>query len=441
MNTILITLFEKQIIRNYTSDKLNFISELAAINRVLIFTNTQNFELLSSLMKETNRVNIEVFTFNLRKFSFYSRIVFGLLKWSHGSTTIIREIRLNYTLNNSALRYTLLKILINCLFKNMYGFDSFLRYLVLKNFDRRKFLSCLSPNIYERDLINCKSVFITSLTNRNDLQFALFAKVMKFKSLGTVRSWDNLTSHGNLIIKPDLFYSHSQFMTDTLIEFHKFDPERIVTLSCPNYREIFHPRNSNKQLKTSIKVGFGCMGNLVNPDDKNFMIYFNNEAKLHPDKEFFIFQHPIFPHKIDFDLSSNLKVLQFDYDKFNLAQYYDALSQLDLLVAGGSSILLDAAFLKIQIAFIAFEIVPQNFWVSALRYKDFVYHFHKFIEITGVKVIRSRKEFVDVVNEVHLGQCIVDSDLSNYFTGDIETNLSHELFRLLDFSYYSKEAL
>ena len=154
------------------------------------------------------------------------------------------------------------------------------------------------------------------------------------------------------------------------------------------------------------------------------MIYFNNEAKLHPDKEFFIFQHPIFPHKIDFDLSSNLKVLQFDYDKFNLAQYYDALSQLDLLVAGGSSILLDAAFLKIQIAFIAFEIVPQNFWVSALRYKDFVYHFHKFIEITGVKVIRSRKEFVDVVNEVHLGQCIVDSDLSNYFTGDIQKTIA-----------------
>jgi hypothetical protein len=230
-------------------------------------------------------------------------------------------------------------------------------------------------------------------------------------------------------------------MTDVLIEFHKFDPERIVTLSAPNYREIFHPRNSNKQLKTSIKVGFGCMGNLVNPDDKNFMIYFNSEAKLHPDKEFFIFQHPVFPHKIDFDLSSNLKVLQFDYDKFSLVKYYDELSQLDLLVAGGSSILLDAAFLKIQIAFIAFEIIPQNFWVSALRYQDYVYHFHKFIEITGVKAIRSRKEFVDVVNEVNLGQGIGDSDLSNYFTGDIKINLSHELFRLLSFSHYSKERL
>jgi len=292
-------------------------------------------------------------------------------------------------------------------------------------------LASLNQELHQSDLVNCKSVFITSLTNRYDLQIALFAKVMHFHILGTVRSWDNLTSHGNLLVLPDIFYSHSQFMTDTLIKFHNFDPGKIVTITAPNYRETYRPLKIRNRSHPPVKIGFGCMGSVVNPDDKNFMIDFNNIAKQYSDKEFYIIQHPIFPHNIDFDLSSNLKVFRFDYEKFNLTQYYKELSQLDLLVAGGSSILLDAEFMKIPIGYIAFEIIPQNYWVSALRYEDYVYHFHKFIKLTGVRTIRSRNDLINIINDGDSNQDFLNSSLSSYFLGNIEIDLSDKLFYLL----------
>jgi hypothetical protein len=427
LNTIIITLFEKQIIRNYTSDDLKLISKLASTNKIFIFTSSQNFELLSNLVDGSHLTNIEIITLNLKKASFYLRAIFALLKWSHDSTTIVREIRLK----NSPFQFMFLKIFINYFLKNFNAFNSLLRFLVLKNFNHEKFLVDLNTELHDSDLVNCKTVFITSLTNRFDLQIALFAKVMHFKILGTVRSWDNLTSHGNLLVEPDIFYSHSQFMTDTLIEFHNFDPGKIVTITAPNYRETYRPLKLGNKSNPPIKIGYGCMGSKINPDDKNFMIDFNNIAKQYSDKEFYIIQHPIFPHSIDFDLSSNLKVLQFDYEKINLTQYYNELSKLDLLVAGGSSILLDAAFIEIPIGYIAFEVVPQNYWVSALRYMDYVYHFHKFIELTGVRTIRSKNDLINIINHGDSNQDILNSSLSSHFLGNIEIDLSDKLFSLL----------
>jgi hypothetical protein len=221
-------------------------------------------------------------------------------------------------------------------------------------------------------------------------------------------------------------------MTNTLKEFHNFDHRKIVTLTAPNYREIFRPLGVNDTEKAPIKIGYGCMGSSINPDDKNFMIYFNQIAGQNLDKEFFIIQHPIFPHEIDFELSSNLTVFQFDYQEFNLASYYAQLSHLDLLVGGGSSILLDAVFLKIPIGFIAFEIIEQKYWISALRYEDYVYHFQKFIELTGVKVIRSKNELIDFFNTCSPAQDVIDINRSNYFFGNMQIDLNDKLLNLLD---------
>lgn len=432
MNVVIITLFEKQIIRNYTSDDLEFISRLASKYEVIIFTNKQNFKLMSDLLEGIKLKNIRVKVLSLNDISPYLRAIMGLLKWSHGSTTIIREIKLKYILNYSSIVTTFFKIVINSILRNFHSFDVFLRYLVHKNFKLEEFLSSLNPELREDEFLNCKTVFITSLTNINDLQVALLAKKMNLKIIGTVRSWDNLTSHGNLSIFPDIFYSHSGFMTDTLKEFHNFDPRKIVTLTAPNYREIFRPLTVNDKSKAPLKIGYGCMGGLVNPDDKNFMIYFNQIASQNLDKDFFIIQHPIFPHEIDFDLSSNLSILQFDYQEFNLANYYARLSHLDLLVGGGSSILLDAVFLKIPIGFIAFEVIHQKYWTSALRYEDYVYHFQKFIEFTGVKVLRSKNELIDFFNNCSPTQDVIDINKSGYFFGNIQIDLNDELLNLLD---------
>jgi hypothetical protein len=432
LKTIVLTLFEEQIIRNYTSDSLDLIFNLSTKNRLFIFTNKQNYALISNLLKNTDRNNIKIYVLKLKRINFYEKFLLSMTKWSHPTTTILREIKLTDTQSRSKLFLRYIKLGINFFSKYTYGMNSIISYLLHKTFDRRKFLAHLSPKLESSDLKNFQSAFITSLTNIYDIQVAHFVRSTGVKVIGTVRSWDNLTSHGNLIFKPNFFYSHSQFMTETLTQFHHYDRKKIITLSSPNYRKSFSPIKMTNISYPLRKIGYGCMGSPSNPDDLNMIIEFNKIAGKYRDKEFFVIQHPIFPHRINFELSPNLKILQYDYRKFELTQYYSELSKLDILVAGGSSILLDALFLQIPIAFIGFEVIKQDYWKSALRYEDYVYHFQKFIELTGVRKIRSKDELISLFDEKLLKRQVFTDESVKYFTGDTELDLNFNLTRLLD---------
>ena len=56
-------------------------------------------------------------------------------------------------------------------------------------------------------------LFVTSLTNFSaDVPITLSIKSEGKPVNGTVRSWDNLVTHGSLCVAPDIFIAHSNFM-------------------------------------------------------------------------------------------------------------------------------------------------------------------------------------------------------------------------------------
>lgn len=431
MNNIIVTLFEKQIIRNYLSDNAQFLENLSKNHRLIIFSDSKNSPIFSELFNKIQSDRIKLVELENFEYSTVFRTCSSILKWSNKSSTIFREIMSRYEGSKKAKVVTPIRILIYFLLKKSDRVERILRFIILKTFDTKKFESHLGSQITGLNLAQSKSILVTSLTNAKDIHVALFAKKMNIKIIGTVRSWDNLSSHGRLVVEPNIFYSHSDFMSDTLLEFHSLKECKVDTLVAPNYKKSFIPEKTESLKNKSFNIGYACMGARVNPDDYNFTNEFNNLAKFFPEQTFYIIQHPAYPHKIEFSLNQNVRVVQYDYNKSGLESFYRNLSTFDLIIGGGTSLLLDAAILEIPVIFIGFEYQKHSYWTSALRYMDYVYHFNKFIEKTDIFICRSHSELVRVIRSGDFSHYRSNARSISYFSGNTNLDLNAKLTELI----------
>lgn len=417
------------VIRNYLfSDNCELLSKLASQNKVILISNYKNLKFVEECIERIDKKNISLFVYNSQNFDFLSKICLSILKWTNNSDTILRAIKIEK-------KNKVLKILANRIFHKFFLKDSILRLLILKLFLEKKFRKNLFSQYEKKLLPKLDVVFVTSLSNHSeDLQVALFARKNRIKIIGTMRSWDNLSSHGGLALIPDIFYSHSLFMLLMLSQFHRLDKSTISTITAPNYRQKFLPGKRGGPQGVSepiIKIGYGCMGELINPGEKEFLITLNKISKSFPFYEFVIIQHPSYPHEIDLELNSNFCIVQFDYTRVTLEAYYQSLSKLDVLIAGGSSILLDAVFVSIPIAYLNFEIVKQDFWKSALRYYDTLNHTKKFIELGRPLTLKNEEDLINLLSEKEFNRFVMDKTKVDFFTGDSSINLNAELIDII----------
>jgi hypothetical protein len=246
-------------------------------------------------------------------------------------------------------------------------------------------------------LPNCDLLFLTSLTDmQTETLVGMYYSRLKTKTIGTPRSWDNITSHGCFPWVPDKILSHSDYMTSSLIEIQGIPAKRISLAVAPNYQGAFSP--AIVQIDNRVRIGLACMGFTTNPDDLNLLKWFCTELAVRfKDKDFYIYQHPKFLHKIQFDLPSNVFLRVFPYESTTLQNYYYEISKLDILFAGGTSVLLDAAFCNVSTAFINFDCVQQDYWHSALRYADSLPHTADFLEFNQIDFMNSKLEIENTI--------------------------------------------
>lgn len=434
LNTVLITLFESQIIRNYLSDNAQFLKEISTYNNVVIVTDKKHSPIIRGLLSSVHFDKLSIIEFNNSEYSFIFKFCSSILKWSHKSTSIYREILSRGKSSKKAKMVMPIRMLIHLTSKRNLWIDHIFRLIILKTFNLAKFSEYFSAKVINPDLEEYKSVFITSLTNIKDIHVALYAKRMNIKTIATVRSWDNLSSHGRLAADVDIFYSHSNFMSELIREFHPHNDFEVHTLVAPNYQKYYVLGDQTKPQNTSFKIGYVCMGERVNPDDYNFINEFNALAENFLHLTFCIIQHPMFPHDIRFQLNKNVSVIQYDYEKTSLQEYYKNLKTFDLIIGGGTSALLDAAVLEIPVVYIGFEFKTHNYWSSALRYMDYLYHFDKFIKKTHIHICKSQSELTEIIGEGNYDFYKIDPKLVLNFSGNLNLDLNLRLTELISYN-------
>ena len=68
-----------------------------------------------------------------------------------------------------------------------------------------------------------------------DIPFLVYAESTKIASVSPVYSWDNLTSKGNLVLKPTYLLVWNEYMFHEAIELHGYEKSRVFVTGVPTY--------------------------------------------------------------------------------------------------------------------------------------------------------------------------------------------------------------
>lgn len=423
--TLGITLFEDQLVRSYLlSDNFRLLLVLVESFEVTLFTTSKIGSELKLKMPKNLLSVVKIQCVTQYKETTLQKIVgFGLRQAEPGPTPRLKS-QMARVKGEISIFGLAIRILANIIFPNRLVVNVLRKmYLILHKSNTRY---TLSNNFDGIDLL-----FVTSLTNFSaDVPIALSIKSKGKPVIGTVRSWDNLVTHGSLRVAPDLFIAHSNFMADSAKYSQFLDMAKIKIMTTPSYRLEFLPKD---QISKKLVI-YGCMGPFANPDEQNAIRWLTeNWTKNFPSTKLLILEHPAFPLTfIPSNLSKNISIAVMRYSDSTLDQYYGLLASAKLVIAGGTTVLLDAAFVKTPIAAIAFDFKLQNRSLSALRSFDKRPHTKTFFETCKVSLLHSPEDIIETVsNSLNSRAKSIEYDDSINFIGDFS----------LDFCYAIKDYL
>jgi hypothetical protein len=425
-----ITLFEAQLVRSYLmAYKSSFLIDLNEEFRIVIITSPE----LDSVVKEgINNAGlyglVSVINFNSYRGSFFTNLMSFFLYWSNKSPAIkLRIHRLWY--QDKIFLKTLARILVNRIPTRNKIVIKLFRFLHYKSFQYELLRNNFNSSFF---IESTDLLFATSSTNNwEDIPVAIYFKMHEARIVGTVRSWDNLTNHGYLKLIPNVFLAHSEIMLGYSREFQNIASANIDLAVTPVYQELFRLPKSSSHLEI-VKIAYMCMGKSTNPDDENLVRWLVSEWKSLPNRfHLTILQHPRFMLNLDSIIpDENISVNVFRYENSNLTDYYEFISQQNLVLCGGTTAALDAAFIGIPVAAIGFEIIKQSYSTSALRYFDTKPHTKDFFETCNVLIISNKDDLMKILVQ-NREISSMNEDLVSKFTGKSDVNFNSVLINAL----------
>jgi len=398
--TVGITLTDESVIRSWLlSDDGDLISEVSKFCEVVIFCKQSHKDLIANFIENNLETSNRVTVKPLEEFkeNTFQKILGFVMRYSEksdGNLVLIRRMKDKNQISgfDYLLRISVHNIMVNfpkliILFRALYQF--------LPNKKYKKILE-----LFEVKLLLCASIsnFIY------DSEIMRAAKKLSIKTLGTPRGWDNLVSHGYLRVIPDVFFSHSHFMTNCAIQNQLIEKKTIIPMGTSTYQEYLIPNRQDLFVKKRIAIG--CVGPRSNPTESIFIDEFLTIAtEAFPYFEFVIIQHPKFPHLVNFDYK-NTSQATFEYSKANgsLKKYYNYLSSFDLLLTSGSSIGLDALFVGTPVHCFFIDLIDTGYWESSARYLSHRPHYRELIQKLEIPVHDSINSIIKILHQIEKGE-------------------------------------
>ena len=427
---LIVTFTNMQLVRNYLYDpEFNFLNQLK-YEELLIICNDQTHNSINRVInsfpaKIKAKIRLEKINFNfdesipLKVVNFFSKC------HVHSKFTIAKFFRSKSKKEISTLNLILKLVLYTMTINNLVSVRliRFFTPFFLKKTGAFKQLNFLS---------NYDLLLALSLTDDLDILVTSFAKLNSIKSIGTVRSWDNLTSHGLVRVKPDVFYCHSEAMAADLRKYQYYGcnlQNTVIGFSTwLNFRKIreIKSNSTNYDPKNVYRILYGAMGDYFNPGEEVFLTKLIDFVQQDFNLELVVLMHPKFLLSDDFQKQFDTKIV---FDKFNFdnhhetrsyTKYLEYLSEFDLILSSGSTLLLDAYIIGKNIAHLNFEMCRVPYWESIRRYSDFREYYKNFLELSNTPVLSSfEKLALEIQNRFSLTTLSVTEQelVSKYFMG------------------------
>ncbi len=408
-----------QLVRNYFFGKnANLLKEIT-FNHCTIICEERVVESINVVVdlldyKIRSKVNV-VSCPKTYKSSFFINLLFFIFE-STGKSNFLRSKFYTFYSKQEISKLNLeLRKFINRIFSDSKVINSILR-LILASLLSRQNSRNFPLNFDGIDL-----VVALSLTDRLDSKAVAIAKKHGIKTLGTVRSWDNITSKGLIKVLPDVFYSHSAKMTQELIDFQNItDMLKPQIVTGKSYWIDFNlvQTLSGKKTNNGKKILYGAMGKYFNPSEEHLIekLYMSFKEMKNSGFNLTILVHPRYPVSESI-INKFSDIILFDQFSFsndpnsnNFNEYLEYLSNFDCIVSSGSTLLLDASLINSNILHINFDVKDVNYWESTMRYLDFREYYSHFIKLSRVTVVSSYQNLIDEISSGNF----VQASLKNF---------------------------
>lgn len=420
-----ISLFEEQIVRAFfLSDNFYLLKQLSLKYKVIIFTNEEIGDFLDVKLKELGIDITSIFKLKVIRERFLVKFFSFLLKWSDPSSATIRNL---YREKNNQ------RMGIISFWQRKIFFHIFSHSVYLKKIFRSLLLFVHKlDNDVKMEIPNVDLFVSTALTNsESDLPLSIYFKKKGIVVISSLRSWDNLVTKGTLKFQPDIFLSHSGYMTDLAIRVHGIKSISVLQSVTPSYQNRFLPKAKQNNVN-SYNVAYGCIGPILNPDELNFLKWLG-EISSETDTCISVVQHPKFKHDLSKINKGNLNFKTFEYLSSTLEDYYRFIAEQDLVIASGTSLALDSLFVGTPLIGLAFEIIEQDYWLSHLRSYDQLPHSKYLFDKLSIRKVTSKLELIEILNGKKVYQKIKEgSDILSYLTGDSSIQFHEQILRLID---------
>ena len=349
--------------------------------------------------------------------SFCNRILDYFARNGYYSLTILTDQGRRLLADRSYFRFFWKRLLIYVLGR----FRPF--HLLVRKLERFRAYSSETKNLFLNEKPDL--LFATDVYSDLDLEVISAAKALRLKTVGMVRSWDNLGAGGLMQILPDLLLVWSPYLYQYAARFQSVPKEILKIVGIPHFdwyakKDILLSRQTFLH-KFGIAAGkkvilYAGIGSLTAPHEPEVMgiiskalaageIKENPAVLFRPHPAFAIDRQKIaaLPNIIfDDNVASytDTKRNSWEMDKEAIVHFVNSLYHADVVIATASSIILDAVSFDKPIVGIAFDgYSKEPAWTSLSNVYRNHTHSRDLSRFGGFKIVYNPKELIHSINE------------------------------------------
>jgi hypothetical protein len=268
------------------------------------------------------------------------------------------------------------------------------------------------------EIYNPDAVVVTDILNERDVEFAQNAKSFGVPVIGMVRSWDNLTSHGLMRIIPDRLLVPSKEVKRQAEVLNDCQPENVKVVGVAHYDKYVRGATKSREqfFKEMGLTGSGRVylyapiGDFYLPNNTTDSYIISLLSSL--DGEVIV-RFPPTLRVEDMEGSKPYKNMVFDrpgvnFDGKNIgdqelsdeddSRLLNEIIYSDVLIAGPSTVALDAVFLDKPVVNINFYPDERTYYTSIEKWYDF-HHLKLGVMCGAFRVAQSEEQFFSLLDE------------------------------------------
>jgi hypothetical protein len=172
------------------------------------------------------------------------------------------------------------------------------------------------------------------------------------------------------------------------------------------------------------RILYAAMGSYFNPSEEHFIeyLYSLSQRPNYKSLDITVLIHPRFrvSENIQNKFSDRINFYAFDFGNEtkteSYTEYLKYLQQFQVVISSGSTVLIDACMVNVNIFHVDFELTRVPYWESIHRYLDFREYYSQFLKISETPIIYTPKQFENIFIETNI------FEISDFKNQNIATN-------------------